>query len=85
MTSPELALQTRRRGNLRHLIQSLEGEGIQSWSAQAAIFANMTGPRLQALMEGDTISDSLAREIEWSMHRPRGWLDCRPEDALDAS
>jgi hypothetical protein len=83
MSASELALQTRRRANLRHLIQSLNDEGIQSWSAQAAIFANMTGPQLQALMEGDPISDALAREIEWAMHRPSGWLDRPPEDTLD--
>lgn len=56
------------------LIQSLDNEGIQSWSAQAAIFANMTGPQLQTLMEGDPISNALAREIEWAMHRPSCWL-----------
>jgi hypothetical protein len=83
MSASELALQTRRRANLRHLIQSLDDEGIQSWSVQAGIFANMTGSELQELMDGGTISDDLAREIEWAMHRPEGWLDRHPEDALD--
>lgn len=83
MSASELALQTRRRANLRHLIRSLEEEGVQSVAVQAAILANMTGPQLQALMEGDTIPDTLAREIEWAMHRPNGWLDRQPEDTLD--
>jgi hypothetical protein len=83
MSASELALQTRRRANLRHLIQSLEEEGVQSASAQAAILANMTGPQLQALMDGDAISYTLAREIEWAMNRPSGWLDRDPEDVLD--
>jgi hypothetical protein len=78
-----LVVQTRRRANLHHLIRSLDREGIQSWSAQAAILANMTGSELRAVMEGGTISDALAREIEWSMHRPEGWLDRQPEDVLD--
>jgi hypothetical protein len=83
MSASELALQTRRRANLRHLLQSLDREGVQSWPAQAAIFANMTGPELRTVMEGAQISDGLAREIEWSMHRPDGWLDRQPEDMLD--
>ncbi len=83
MTTPELLLQTRRRANLRHLIQSLENEGIQSWSAQADLLANISGPELQNVMQGANVSDVLAREIEWSMHRPEGWLDRQPEDMLD--
>ncbi|HXS18995.1 MAG TPA: hypothetical protein VN764_17475 [Polyangiaceae bacterium] len=83
MSASQLALQTRRRANLRHLIQSLDEEGVQSVDAKAAIVANMTGRQLQGLMEGDTISDTLAREIEWGMNRPNGWLDRQPEDVLD--
>lgn len=83
VSTSDLALQTRRHANLRHLIQLLDAEGIQSWAVQAAVFADMTGPQLQALMEGDTISDWLAREIEWAVHRPNGWLDKQWEDRLD--
>jgi hypothetical protein len=83
MNASELALQTRRRANLRHLLQSLDREGVQSWTAQGAILANMTGLELRAMMEGALISNALAREIEWSMHRPDGWLDGQPEDTLD--
>lgn len=79
----DCARQTRRRANLRQLIQTLDSAGIQSLSEQAAIFANITGRELEALMRGEFIPDALAREIEWAMHRPNGWLDCKAEDALD--
>jgi hypothetical protein len=45
--------------------------------------ANMTERQLRALMDGDTISAALAREIEWAVHRPSGWLDRRSEDRLE--
>lgn len=83
MSASDPSLQTRRRANLRHLIRTLEGEGIQSWAAQAEILATMTGPQLQALIEGAPISDALAREIKWAMQRPNGWLDRQPQDMLD--
>ncbi|APG04841.1 hypothetical protein BJI69_13690 [Luteibacter rhizovicinus DSM 16549] len=83
MSTSQLALQTRRRANLHHLIQLLDGEGLQSWAARAAVMANITGAQLKAFMEGEAISDEMAREIEWSMHRPSGWLDRQPEDRLD--
>jgi hypothetical protein len=44
--------------------------------------ANMTERQLRAPMDGDTISAALAREIEWAVHRPSGWLDRRSEDRL---
>jgi hypothetical protein len=83
MSAVDLAIPTRRRADLRHLIQVLDNEGIHSWSVQAGIFGNMTGPELQALMDGGAISDDVVREIEWAMHRPEGWLDRHPEDAHD--
>jgi hypothetical protein len=83
MSASELARQTRRRANLRHLIQLLESEGIESPSVQAGILANLTALQLQGLLEGGAIPDALAREIEWAMHRPDGWMDRRPEGGLD--
>lgn len=83
MSAYELALQTRRRANLRHLIQALEREGIQSWALQAGILGDISGPELQAIMADGTITDAFAREVEWAMQRPSGWLDRQPEDALD--
>jgi hypothetical protein len=83
MSTSELARQTRRRANLRHLIQLLESEGIESPSVQAGILANLTALQLKDLLGGGAIPDALAREIEWAMHRPDGWMDRRPEDRLD--
>jgi hypothetical protein len=54
---------------------------VKPWSqsgrplSETGIFAAMTGAELQALMDGGTISNDLAREIEWAMHRPEGWPD----------
>jgi len=83
MSASDLALQTRRRANLRHLIQSLDQVGVQSRSLQAEIIAGMKGPDLQRIIDGGRISDAFAREVEWAMHRPHGWLDRQPEDAPD--
>ena len=83
MNALDPALQTQRRANLRHLIEALDHEGVQSWAAQADILAGMTGPALRAVMEGGPVSNALAREIEWAMQRPSGWLDRVPEDTLD--
>lgn len=82
MSASELARQTRRRANLRHLLQSMADEGIQSWSGQANLFA-IAESQLRAIMDGGTIPDTLAQEIEWVMHRPNGWLDRQPDDTLD--
>jgi hypothetical protein len=83
MSESELALQTRRRANLCHLIQSLGHDGVKSLAVQAGIVAALDERELQALMDGDTITEALAREIEWAMHRPKGWLDRSPDDRLD--
>lgn len=83
LNGPEHMGQTRRRANLPHLVQSLDAAGVQSSSVQAGIVANISGRELDALLGGDPIPDALAREIEWAMHRPDGWLDRKAEDALD--
>lgn len=83
MPASDFARQTRRRANLRHLIELLHEEGIQSWHLQGAILG-MLGADLKALIEGAAITNEVAREIEWSMHRPTGWLDRKAEDKLDA-
>lgn len=83
MSPSELALQTRRRANLSHLIQCLHDDGIHSTALKAEILAKTTSPSLMGLLKGGAISDALAREMEWAVNRPIGWLDRRPETALD--
>jgi hypothetical protein len=50
---------------------------------KGAIVAKISGRELDALLDGDPIPDALAREVEWAMHRPDGWLDRKAEDVLD--
>jgi len=50
MGASDPALQTRRRANLRRLMQVLEDEGIQSLAAQAGIVAKKSAPQLNALI-----------------------------------
>ncbi|UPG88256.1 hypothetical protein L2Y96_12585 [Luteibacter aegosomaticola] len=79
----DLERQTRRRANLRHLIDLLIGEGFTSAAAQGGILGNLTGEALREILAGAEISDALAREVEWSMSRPEGWLDEKRQSALD--
>jgi hypothetical protein len=34
---------------------------------------------LAELRKGGDVSDAMAREIEWAMNRPPGWLDRNPK------
>ena len=79
----DLERQTRRRANLRHLVDLLIDEGIVSDTVQGAILGNVSGDALREILAGAEISDDFAREVEWAMSRPEGWLDEKRQDALD--
>lgn len=40
-----------------------------------AAVLGLSRQEFRAIREGAPIGDRLAREIEWAMHRRRGWLD----------
>jgi hypothetical protein len=75
---PETA-QAHRRANLRRLLLELESEGIESNLLIDQVLGLRTGV-LAELRKGDDIPDALAREIEWAMNRPPGWLDRNPTE-----
>lgn len=83
MTDVDSDRTRRRRANLRHLMHVLDEEGVLSWDAQGKILAGISGMHLLGLLRGDPFTDELAREIEWAMNRPAGWLDRSPQSALD--
>jgi len=68
-------VQAIRRARLRELIDELDGEGIRSWSELGKILAVLNGTDLQKLLTSEVITDEIAREMEWSMHKPAGWMD----------
>lgn len=78
-----LPLQLRRLANLRRLIEQLQREGLRTRDAQADALGGLTAERLDAFLAGAPVTDALAREIEWIMHRPRRWLDERHRCVLD--
>lgn len=70
-----LFLQAIRHENLAHLIEQLRAEGVKEERQILQLLGGLGGAELGALMRGAPISDALAREIEWSMHRPVHWMD----------
>lgn len=75
--------QTRRRANLRHLTNQLAEEGEVSLAAQGAALGYLTEGELRSLLDGAHISDEIAREVEWAVQRPDGWMDASRDDPLD--
>jgi hypothetical protein len=83
MSDIEDTRQEQRRANLRHLTRQLAEEGMESLAAQGAALGYLTEKELRDLLAGARISDAVAREIEWAVQRPVGWLDAPRTDALD--
>ncbi|MGN6479203.1 hypothetical protein [Luteibacter sp.] len=50
----------------------------------AQILGGLHGDELARLLQGAPISDAIAREMEWAMHRPARWKD-QTHDALTLS
>ncbi|UPG88127.1 hypothetical protein L2Y96_11930 [Luteibacter aegosomaticola] len=71
---PVDAVQVIRRRNLRLLVAELRADGITQWKALAQALGIDPGV-LDDIRTGATISDPLAREIEWAMQRPAHWMD----------
>ncbi|UPG88253.1 hypothetical protein L2Y96_12570 [Luteibacter aegosomaticola] len=76
-------IQACRRACLLVLINELDAEGIHSWRALGKILGGLSGNDLKALVTGDPISNEIAREMEWTMHKPVGWMDGGHATVLD--
>lgn len=74
------SVQLNRRGNLRVLLRELEGDGLESTLLAEHVLGLPTGT-VSGLRNGVDITDAMAREIEWAMNRPAGWLDRGPNDS----
>lgn len=77
--SVSVTLQARRWANLRRLLAELEADGIESTLLIQQVLGLRAGV-LAKLHKGAEISDAMARELEWAMHRPGGWLDRGPNE-----
>lgn len=72
-------IQRARRDNLRSVLTELQGDGIES----AVLSEQVLGLHVGALTQigrGALITNAMAREVEWSMNKPAGWLDRPLED-----
>ncbi|KJV34785.1 hypothetical protein VI08_09365 [Luteibacter yeojuensis] len=76
-------LQRCRHVNLRRLLLQLDREGLNSWLAQSDLLGLTQPAVLKRMVAGSCIADDVAREIEWSLHRPSGWLDRIAAEPLD--
>lgn len=72
-------LQLNRRVNLEKLLHELEEDGVDS-KILVDQFLGLPLGTVALLCKGETMPDKMAREIEWAMNRPGGWLDRDPND-----
>lgn len=68
-------LQPVRHDNLKRLIAELAADGVHSDQERGQILGRLRGEELARLLQGAPISDAIAREMEWAMHRPTRWMD----------
>jgi hypothetical protein len=75
VTSPIPNLvQLNRRANLRLILKELTSEDVKGIQAQAK--ALHIGLRfLEEMLTGGYIPETFAREVEWVMQKPDGWMD----------
>ena len=50
---------------------------------EAAQMLGIELTNLQRALQGSGLGAAEAREVEWAMNRPNGWLDCAPSHHLD--
>lgn len=73
-------IQAHRHANLELLLAELNAD-LPSSVAFAAEILGLHPAVLAGLRGGADIRTPTAREVEWVMHRPAGWLDRRPGTA----
>lgn len=69
-----IELQRIRHSNLLALCSILGNDNVVGTAAQAAVLG-VSESVLRAWLDGRLISDGLARELEWAVQRPSGWMD----------
>jgi hypothetical protein len=74
-------MHTTRYRNFMVLVRELRSEGAGE-SALPGLFG-MTRAELDRIFGGGTIGDATARDLEWSMNRPAGWMDRAHPDDVD--
>ncbi|WP_369929190.1 hypothetical protein [Xanthomonas sp. NCPPB 2632] len=69
-----LRLQRIRRANLIGLMEELGPEGLEPRIRKSKLLG-LSREALQRAIGGGGLAEEEAREVEWAMNRPRGWLD----------
>ncbi|WP_354513138.1 MULTISPECIES: hypothetical protein [unclassified Luteibacter] len=69
-----LHLQRIRRANLVSLMEELGPDGLEPRIRKSKLLG-LSREALQRAIGGGGLTDEEAREVEWAMNRPRGWLD----------
>jgi len=73
-TASAMAVSDQRRANLVTILKELGSEGIVGITLAAKVLG-IREAGLKAMLEGGSISDAVARDIEWSSHKPAAWMD----------
>jgi hypothetical protein len=71
-----------RRQRLLRLLSRIAAEGSANLQAQADRLGVSTD-LLQQYLSTRPLPDEVARDIEWVLHLPRGWLDGAPDALVD--
>lgn len=73
-SEPMSELQRIRHENLLAVCKVLDGDNVIGTAAQAEALG-VAESLLRSWLNGRLITDGLARELEWSVQRPSGWMD----------
>lgn len=65
---------TTRQANLTTILHQLAWEGVETLHSQACVLGT-SAKTLHATIMGAVMSDAMAREIEWAVHKPERWMD----------
>jgi hypothetical protein len=76
--TPELHRSLIRRERLHRLLMRVAAEGSASFQAQADRLG-VSVDLLQEYLTNRPLPDDIARDIEWALHLPDGWLDGTPD------
>ncbi|WP_413623593.1 hypothetical protein [Luteibacter sp. Lutesp34] len=80
-----MPIQHARHVNLRAVLTQLQREGLAGYEEQAQHLGSVTGQQLAAMDQGAPIDASFAAQVEWALHRRRGWMDeLHGDDPLEA-
>lgn len=69
------ALDHRRRSNLAIVLRELDWSGVEGLKGKAHTLGTTSKILRAIILDRQSMPESLARDIEWIVHKPAGWMD----------